>query len=386
MRIAVYTNILTPYRVHFFDLMDRECKERGCGFRVYCMAETEPERNWIYEAYQRTYTRLLPGKTINFKDFCIHLNRGIKKSIEEYRPDVIVMASGYFSPTNLRLLRLRKRYAFKTLFWSESHLNEERKYSGAKIFVREKLRERIYPQFTGFLYAGKLSLQFIKKYAGDCPHLFFLPNLINQGVFDYRKNGYQKERERIAEKYQIDGSKFNFICPARLSPVKGILEFLDLAGDSTVRDRFSVVIAGDGNLRDAIGKRAREKGVHVQLLGYKNEAEMVELYSVSDCFLMPSLSDSNPLTCIEALWSAKPLLVSNHVGNYPEVIRENQNGFVFDYNRREEALNKIETLVNASDEWLRNASAISYQIANNCYDSAKTVSNLIDFCGDISNE
>ena len=48
MQFVVYTNILTPYRLHFFNAMDRELRARGDIFHVLLMAETEPNRNWYY--------------------------------------------------------------------------------------------------------------------------------------------------------------------------------------------------------------------------------------------------------------------------------------------------------------------------------------------------
>lgn len=384
MNIAVYTNILTPYRVHFFDLIQEECARNGIGFRVYATTEIGVENHWAYNDYKREYTRLLPGKIFTFSGQRIQLNREVKYTIIEFRPDVVIMAGSYFSPTNIRLLQLQKQYSYKTLFWSESHLNEVRNYSRAKIAFREMVRKVIYPKFSGFLYAGALSLQFIMKYANGCTNLFFLPNLIEQDVFDYKKNMNKADLSYIFEKYNIDSMKYNFLCPARLNPVKGILEFINLIKDSRNKDKFSIVIAGDGVLKDAIEKSAIENAVDVRLVGFRKEAEMVELYTVSDCFLMPSLSDPNPLSCIEALWSGKPLFVSNHVGNYPEVIREDENGFVFDYGKKEQALNKIDFLVNSSEEWTMNAQAVSYQIANENYNTELVVSRLVDFCVEMS--
>lgn len=49
---------------------------------------------------------------------------------------------------------------------------------------------------------------------------------------------------------------------------------------------------------------------------------MIELYSISDVFVLPSISDANPLTCIEALWTELPLFISENCGNYPEVIEQ----------------------------------------------------------------
>ena len=53
MNIAIYTNILTPYRVHFFEGMYEECLSRGDSFRVLVMAATEPNRVWKYEYYKK---------------------------------------------------------------------------------------------------------------------------------------------------------------------------------------------------------------------------------------------------------------------------------------------------------------------------------------------
>lgn len=382
MNLLLFTNILTPYRVHFFDQLYKECKGRDIAFHVCVMAETEPERNWQYSDYKRDYTILLPQRTIKLKDFCIHINREIKKTICKYKPDVVIMAGGYFSPCNMRLLQLQKKYSFKTLFWSESHLNEARDYNRLKLFIREGMRKGIYPKFTGFLYAGELSLQFIRKYSKDTSVCYFLPNLINQDVFDYKNHG--NNRTTLRNKYDID-NRFTFICPARLNPVKGIIEFIELVKDSSSVDKLTVLVAGEGILKDKIIRTAEETGVSVKLLGCKDQEDMIELYALSDCFLMPSLSDPNPLTCIEALWSGKPLLISNHVGNYPEVVIENKNGFVFDYNNKTVALNKIDLMVNASRDWLESASQVSYKIANDKYDYNKVVSNLIDFIVRCSN-
>jgi glycosyltransferase involved in cell wall biosynthesis len=57
---------------------------------------------------------------------------------------------------------------------------------------------------------------------------------------------------------------------------------------------------------------------------------MLTLYAQADGFCLPSLSDPNPLSVIEALWAGLPLLLSTKVGNHPECLEQGKNGFAFD--------------------------------------------------------
>jgi glycosyltransferase involved in cell wall biosynthesis len=116
---------------------------------------------------------------------------------------------------------------------------------------------------------------------------------------------------------------------------------------------------------------------NVKFLGSRNQSEMLELYSVSNLFLLPSLSDANPLTCIESLWSGLPLLISKNVGNYPEVVNIGENGFVFDYNDSNSLDNILKKIVNKDKLWFRNASNESLRIANKFYNSEKSTVRII---------
>ncbi len=78
-----------------------------------------------------------------------------------------------------------------------------------------------------------------------------------------------------------------------------------------------------------------------------------------------------------------PLLVSDHVGNYPEVIEEGENGYVFSYEKPEEAVAKIDRIITASPEWMHKASEKSRKIAEDRFNPDKVVARLI---GDVLRE
>ena len=127
-----------------------------------------------------------------------------------------------------------------------------------------------------------------------------------------------------------------------------------------------------------IEKKIANVNLDVRLLGFQQQDHIMELYAISDFFILPSLSDPNPLTCIEALWSGLPLLVSTHVGNYPEVVQEGLNGYVFDYSNPQRAINQIECLLNSSMEWREKATRVSLEIAKSIYNSENVVKRFVD--------
>ena len=133
------------------------------------------------------------------------------------------------------------------------------------------------------------------------------------------------------------------------------------------------MVAGSGLLEDYLKARAKELAIDAYFIGPKKQEEIAYLYKNTDIFVLPSLSDPNPLTCAEALWSKKPLLVSNHVGNYPEVIKQGENGFMFSYTDKENAVEIIEEMISKSDQWRVQAGEKSYELAQSIYNSSAVV-------------
>lgn len=378
MKLLLYTNILTPYRKYFYDLIYQKCLDNNDEFKVYVMAENEPNRNWEYDDLKSIYTELLDSKTRSRGETYIHFNMGLKNKLVEYRPNVVICAGSYISPGIWTVCKYKKNLDYKVFFWSESHLNEYRKYNSIKLKVREKIRKIVYGKFDGFLYAGKLSKEFILNYNKNA-EMFFLPNLIDEKKYKDVVNFTNLEKDNIINKYGLNKRKFIFVCPARLSPVKGILEFLNLFSKTQSYKNATILIAGDGELEKDIKRYSAEKDLDVRLLGYKSQNEVIELYSIADSFLMPSLSDPNPLTSIEALFSGLPLLISNHVGNYPEVVKEGVNGYILDYSAEDESVKKIDRLLNSPEEWYQQAKNISLNIATEKFGSEEKTKELLVF-------
>lgn len=367
MKIVLYTNILTPYRKHFYDLFYEECKSNGDEFYLWIMAETENNRNWHYRDFKAEYATLLPGKTISHGETYIHINTSLQRIIKEIDPDIVIASGSYLCPGVWQIAKWKDRYNYKALFWNESHLGESRDFNSLKYKIRETMRKVFYKKFDGFLYPGKLAKQLVETYANTKAYYIQLPNLIDEKLYALDKKNLDRDNEKTV-----------MFCPARLSPVKGIGEFMDILSASKYKEKAKIYVAGDGELKQTLIDKATQLGLDVHFVGPKSQMEVIDFYKKANIFLLPSLSDPNPLSCIEASWARLPLLVSNHVGNYPEIIMQGKNGYVFSYQDKEEAVHIIDEILCKNSEWLINASEMSRQNAEKIFDSRKTVSRVVE--------
>ena len=48
MRIALVTNMLTPYRAHFYSKLGQTLINKDVNFRVFVSVDNELGRNWYY--------------------------------------------------------------------------------------------------------------------------------------------------------------------------------------------------------------------------------------------------------------------------------------------------------------------------------------------------
>lgn len=375
--IVLITNEINPYRKSFYDKLFDYCKLLNIKFTVLLMTRVEHGYNWDYEKVKSNYAILMKGIHFSFP-INNYLNLEVVKYLKLLKPDIVLMAGSYFYYTNWLAIAYRHKLKYPIYFWSETHLNEKRIYASYKLKIREFIRKILYSKFAGFLYAGKLSKELSLNYANRNAKFHFLPNLIEENAYYRGFLELRPQRNELRKKWHVKNDDIIVITPARLIWVKGIHTFLELLEQVNTTRHVVMLIPGAGNYKREIEKKIAETKLDVRLLGHQQQEQTIELYAISDFFILPSLSDANPLTCIEALWSGLPLMVSTHVGNYPEVIKEGLNGYVFDYANPQEAVSKIECFLQSSKEWQEKATQVSLEIANNLYNSKNVVKRLID--------
>ena len=115
---------------------------------------------------------------------------------------------------------------------------------------------------------------------------------------------------------------------ARLSEErKGIRHFVEMAAQvARAFPNAGFLVVGDGLMRPVFERQAADLGVaeRVRFAGFQPPAEML---AAMDVFVMPSLWEGGPMSVIEAMLMARPV-VATSVGMVPEVIDHSRTGLI----------------------------------------------------------
>jgi glycosyltransferase involved in cell wall biosynthesis len=260
-------------------------------------------------------------------------------------------------------------------------------YSQRKGLFGSLMRRLFLSIYDGFCVPNDRAIEWLDIYVPelDKKHIVKLPNLVNEDLFSREVIERKGSRRELRRTYDIDQEDLTLLCPARLQKGKGIGAFLD-----AVRDRpfgnVTILIAGDGPERaklEATGKRM--DSIKTRFLGFCQEQQMLDLYALSDIFLLPSFQDSNPLTVIEACHAGLPLLISRRLGNYPETLQEGENGWAFNPNDPSSIREALESAVSTSRKELESMGSFSSEIGEQTFGTRKAVRRFVDSLENIVN-
>ncbi len=359
-KIILLTNVLTPYRKELYDYLYEFFKKREINFTVLC--ELERYNKWIYENFAEDYTKLLKGKNIKYKDIDFPINIEINKVLKNENPDFIILAGSWSTPTNY-LFNLKK---YKVVFWSESNLLGIKRTNKLEEKIWGYFRTKFYQKINYFLIPGERAKEAVLEWRNlkEKPIFINFPNTIEE--IPYEK--IQKENYTNKEKI--------FLIPARLVKVKGIEEFVENIKDIIKDKNFKILIAGEGELKNSIEDKIKKYKLEekIILLGYMNSIRLKEYYLKADFFVLPSLYDSSPLAVIEALYYELPIIISEQIGNVPEVL--DKNGFAFNPMNKESLENAFNKVLDWSEEEYLEAKKRSKEIYNIKFNKEKIVENL----------
>ena len=131
-------------------------------------------------------------------------------------------------------------------------------------------------------------------------------------------------REELKRTFGLNGATLAFA--GRLTVQKS----LDVALEAIARNEdVRLVIAGEGDERPALERRAAELGVgdRVRFLGAQPRERVVELFHAADASILSSSWENFPHTVVEALAAGTPVLATA-TGGVAEVVHDGVNGLL----------------------------------------------------------
>lgn len=377
-KLLYIMNIPSPYRWYLFTRLYQIGQEKGIDFEVRFLAKGAPERTWKLTDFPQTFPYQVPWGL----DF---LSRGT--SVRMFNPGLIarmlverwdwVIMGGYDNPSNALLAVLPLWRTAVKIIKNEGNLQSGGVKTGIIAAAKRYLLRRSDVYFTVGQRGEEWLAYWIPEFRSKPVHYF--PNVIDDRTLVTAVAQHQANRAHLREKWGI-GERRAFVSPARLSPEKGLLEYIEkLPPDFGERNVW--LIAGEGPLRNVIAERLAARGLQgcVQLVGNINTVDMPEFYAIGDVFLLPSLSDLNPLSVIEAAFAGLPLLVSTRAGNAPELVIDGETGWGFDPTDEAQTRTAMHNMLMAPLETLHQRGANARRHAEAKYNSEDVCHRLLDF-------
>ena len=371
MSLVVLTNIPTPYRTAFFDALAEAAARAGKRFHVLYCAKTEPGRHWPYDPSKMKHAHtVLRG----FHPSCLgvhaHLNPGVLAELNLLKPDTLIIAGAWNTPTMLVAgLNIYSPHP-RRYFWSEGHADAALHKGGLIAW----LRRRMYRTFDGFAVPNAKSAEWALAQAGGPRPVVTLPNAIDARFFARPSGNAHAEARRALG---LEGEGRVLVQVSALTARKGVLELAQafLALPAVDRRGAKLLFVGDGELRSQLEALAAKSSEVLRVLGQLPPEEVRRVLWAADAFVLNTRLDPNPLSAIEAAAAGLPVVMSAAAGNVREVVENPNTGFVIrDPADPSEALRVV---LSASDTDLAAMGVRAAELARSQFDATAVARSLV---------
>lgn len=140
--------------------------------------------------------------------------------------------------------------------------------------------------------------------------------------------------------------------------------------------KIPLTIIGTGPLEEELKERYSID--FISFLGQLNHEKCIKILQTARCLVFPSTCfEGFPLTLLEALSCGVPCIASR-LGSRREIIAEQKNGFLYDYDNPDQLLKCIQTMVSLSFSRYREMCISAYQTYSTQYTPGINYSNLIN--------
>jgi len=241
--------------------------------------------------------------------------------VRKFKPDV-VNVSGYYEPAMNTVIFYCRLVGIKVIISVDS--TEEDK---PNLWWKEAIKRFVVNRAQGFFCYGSKAAEYMLKLGAKPKQILLENNAVdNQTVSSVYQEAYMN---REVEKEKYDLRPYNFIYTGRLMTIKNVDNLL-IAFSKLKAKEWGLVILGDG----AEGEKLRKYVADNQLEGVRfieGQAwyNVPKFMALGDVFVLPSYSEPWGLVVNEAMVSGMPVIVSNKCGSSHDLVKNEQNGYIF---------------------------------------------------------
>ncbi|KDS13775.1 glycosyl transferases group 1 family protein [Bacteroides fragilis str. 3725 D9 ii] len=126
--------------------------------------------------------------------------------------------------------------------------------------------------------------------------------------------------------------KFVILFFGRLGKRKGIYDILDVLSEHREEfiNKLEFLFGGDGDV-EQVQAIIRERNLNdiAKYQGWVSGIKKERLLNQADAYILPSYNEGLPISVLEAMSYSLPI-ISTTVGGIPEILKNNENGFIIE--------------------------------------------------------
>ena len=321
MKLAVVTNILTPYRLPLFEHFAKSTKD--CT--VLLQAEREENRAWRLPPVTFKID-VLPGVHLrpSRAEVSIHLNVGVLRRLRRLQPDIVL--SGGFTAANVMAYLYCKLFGKHYVQWGELTLKD----GAERSILRRIIRRLLIAGADGCIASSKAARDAFMHYGADADSVLTASMPFEAEALHERVRVWREKFRSAPGREPYSGPVL--LSVGQLVPRKGFDELFAIYREVIkVRPDVTLLIAGDGPCRGDYEQLVRkEHWPHVMFLGHLHEDDLARHFAVADLFVFPTRFDAYGLALAEAMAAELPVLSSVHAAATQDLVEEGTTGFTIE--------------------------------------------------------
>jgi glycosyltransferase involved in cell wall biosynthesis len=253
-------------------------------------------------------------------------NPSLSSRIKDFNPEAVLLMIYHYASI-YRLLWNWNQQQPPLLFRGDSH--RLLAASGLKTALKREVIAQIYRRFAACLYVGKANYNYFRYHRVTEERLFFSPHAVDNHRFLAQPDIVHQQAQAWKQELGIPVDHAVILFAGKLEEKKRPLDLLKAFLSSNI-SQASLLFVGAGPLEAEL-KTTAAGHPHIYFAPFQNQTFMPRTYAVADLLVLPSYGTAETwgLAINEAMCLGRPVIVSNHVGCFPDLVHNYQNGLVF---------------------------------------------------------
>ncbi len=250
------------------------------------------------------------------------------------RPDKFdaLWLHGYAHQANLRALMVAKSRGIKVFVRADAQMASAEGSPRVRR-IKEPIVRKIFGAMDGFLTVGSLNAAYYRHYGAPESKLFSVPFAVDNAFFQERSRRASAGREELRRELKLSPGRPIILYASKFLARKragDLLEaYISLSPDGKQEPHPYLIFVGDGEQRAALETRAAATGwSSIRFPGFKNQTELPGYFDLCDLFVLPSELEPWGLIVNEVMNASLPVIVTEHIGAAPDLVRDGENGYV----------------------------------------------------------